>query len=365
VDNGEYDFPYANDPTTNQGQPFYHSFHTIPEALYAYGQSQLVMVPDKDSFVPMFDDSPDAPPWSRGEQLKRAVMDLIAWTAPHYDPVRGYLDGPGGDLWKVNIIGHCAGGIEARYLSSTNCPLTDGFGNPIYKRIASVTTMVSPHAGAIIFDVIDETIGHNNRLPEWAQSFIDWTWEEIEEWIEGVYGELGPEMAESIYHETQTFMVEEFAPVYQVDPSVYMQGFGAVIRNIYVDRFDRWYTPYTITKLFYESLAHTNGKNDALIHPLSAQGKYVVFKDPASGERIGDVLWVNGMDQNYVYRGEQETAWWYAGVSHIYMNDSPSTHHTMESDGSWTYGVPKEPQVGWSSADFYVEVVDELRQMGF
>lgn len=103
----------------------------IPEALRREGHEVYVVVND-----------PAKPPAERAEHLARFVDDVLASTRSE----------------KVNLVGHSMGGLDSRWLISRL-----GYGD----RVASLTTVATPHRGS---PVADAALG---LIPGLARPVVD------------------------------------------------------------------------------------------------------------------------------------------------------------------------------------------------
>lgn len=103
----------------------------IPEALRKAGHEVYVVVND-----------PANPPEQRAEHLARFVDDVLASTRSE----------------KVNLLGHSMGGLDSRWLVSSL-----GYGD----RVASITTVATPHRGS---PVADAALG---LIPGLARPVVD------------------------------------------------------------------------------------------------------------------------------------------------------------------------------------------------
>lgn len=99
----------------------------------------------------------------------KGVPDRAAQLAGHVDAAqRECLAKPGCDASKVHIIAHSMGGLDARFLISKL-----GYGD----RVASLTTISTPHRGSNIADVLLEVIPDdfntaiNAMASVWGRSF--------------------------------------------------------------------------------------------------------------------------------------------------------------------------------------------------
>ena len=146
---------------------------------------------------------------------------------------------------KVNIIAHSKGGIDSRYLIWKY-----NFGN----RIASLTTICTPHHGADIADLVDKHKIVHTKLSRKALKIF-----------ERLCGDANPDLY-NVNHQLTTKNMEAFNKKVQMDSSVYYQSLYTTMNNA----FDDWmfYYPYLYTQKI-------SGDNDGIVSEISAKwGNY-------------------------------------------------------------------------------------------
>lgn len=142
---------------------------------------------------------------------------------------------------KVNIIAHSKGGLDSRYLIWKY-----NFGD----KIASLTTICTPHHGAEVADLI-----YNQKL-------ID---KEMIIKALAVFGEIDSNITPIIYkvnYELTTEHMKEFNEKVIMDNRVYCQSLYTTMRGVSDDMLFR----YT-----YKYIKNISGANDGLVSELSAR----------------------------------------------------------------------------------------------
>jgi len=142
---------------------------------------------------------------------------------------------------RVNIIAHSKGGIDSRYFIWKY-----NYGD----RVASLTTISTPHRGAEVADAIfDERRTFARRMIE-RLAFI------------GVlYGDANPDIGNAIYHLT-TKRMAEFNKTVLMDERVHFQSIYSVMENPTDDLF------YALSYAFINNIS---GPNDGLVSEKSAR----------------------------------------------------------------------------------------------
>ncbi|MBC7531581.1 MAG: triacylglycerol lipase [Oligoflexus sp.] len=113
---------------------------------------------------------------------------------------------------KINIIAHSMGGLDARYL------IAHGYGD----RIASLTTVGTPHHGTPVSDLIFGTLGQNNPLYK-AFEFIAAS-------LLGK-GSLKPSdlnFRDCLWNLSKSYAEDYFNQYYTDNPDIYYQSFAGV-----------------------------------------------------------------------------------------------------------------------------------------
>ena len=142
---------------------------------------------------------------------------------------------------KVNIIAHSKGGLDSRYMIHKY-----GYG----KKIASLTTVCTPHRGAEIADLIfNQKIIHSKLSRKTLKI------------IEKLLGDVNPDLY-NVNYQLTTEKMKEFNENIKQDESVYFQSLYTVMENAYDDLM-----------LFhsYRYIEKISGKNDGLVSEFSAQ----------------------------------------------------------------------------------------------
>ncbi|MCP4132993.1 MAG: alpha/beta fold hydrolase [bacterium] len=171
-------------------------------------------------------------------------------------------------------------------------------------KVASHTSIAGPHRGSALADVMVGTLSDEG---EWLLgSVVDsiYTW---------LFGNKNPDSVQNTYDLTMDYMQNTFNPNTPDQSGVYYQSWGAKIKTITADLF---LEPTFLLVSFYE------GANDGLVSTTSAQ-------------------WGN-------FRGIESGAWWCGGVSHVNIVNM-------------FLGVTP----GFDAPEFYVDVVSELKDMGY
>jgi triacylglycerol lipase len=142
---------------------------------------------------------------------------------------------------KVNIIAHSKGGLDARYLIWKH-----GFGD----KVASLTTVSTPHHGAELADLIfSKKIVHSRIGKKALEVFGKW------------YGDIYPDLYNVNYQLTTEYM-NEFNKVVLMDDRVYYQNIYTTMKNSFDDLMffnSYWYIKKTI------------GDNDGMVSEYSAK----------------------------------------------------------------------------------------------
>ena len=142
---------------------------------------------------------------------------------------------------KVNIIAHSKGGIDSRYLIWKY-----GFGD----KIASLTTINTPHHGAELADLIyNKKIMHSKLIKKALNIFGE------------LYGDTNPNMYNVNYHLT-TVKMKEFNEKITTDSRVYYQSLYSTMDNAFDDVMF-FYTHNYIKKI--------SGENDGVVSGNSAR----------------------------------------------------------------------------------------------
>ena len=141
---------------------------------------------------------------------------------------------------KVNIIAHSKGGIDSRYLIWKH-----DFGD----KVASLTTICTPHHGAEIADLIFmKKIVHTPNVRNVLKTFGEW------------YGDTNPDMY-NVNYQLTTFKMKEFNEQVIMDEKVYYKSVYTTMKNAFNDLM-----------LFYSYLyiKKISGANDGVVSEKSA-----------------------------------------------------------------------------------------------
>ncbi|MBQ8926806.1 MAG: alpha/beta fold hydrolase [Oscillospiraceae bacterium] len=199
---------------------------------------------------------------------------------------------------KLNIIAHSKGGLEARYLAGT-------LG--MAPRIASLTTLSTPHNGSVTVDVL---LRHFASLIRFGCVFADLN--------RRILGDRHPATYRAVTQFTTDYM-QRFNAAHPVPEGVFCQSFAFVMEHWYRDLFMAF--PYTVVRAF-------EGDNDGLLTPRNA-------------------AWVN-------FRGTYRSAGRLRGISHPDVSNYlllPFARH----DGDHRIG---------DMAAFYVRIAEDLKARG-
>jgi triacylglycerol esterase/lipase EstA (alpha/beta hydrolase family) len=142
---------------------------------------------------------------------------------------------------KVNIIAHSKGGLDSRYLIWHH-----NYGD----KVASLTTIATPHHGAEIADLIySQNIVHTNLVKKILETFGR------------LYGDTNPDLF-NVNYQLTTEKMKEFNKTVNVDDRVYYQSFYTTMRNPFDDLmfFDS-----------YRYIKKISGDNDGVVSKWSAQ----------------------------------------------------------------------------------------------
>lgn len=139
---------------------------------------------------------------------------------------------------KLNVIAHSKGGLDTRYMIST---LQMG------DKIASLTTISTPHHGSKSFDKI-------LKIPKWILRFCCF-WVDILMWI---LGDKKPKTYKALTA-FSTRAAKKFNEENTDNPNVYYQSYAFVMKRDIL----MWFTNLVIR--------YWDGENDGLVTPASAK----------------------------------------------------------------------------------------------
>lgn len=142
---------------------------------------------------------------------------------------------------KVNIIAHSKGGLDSRYAISRL-----GMG----ERVASLTTIASPHNGSKTVDLL-------MKLPDFFVRFVAF-WGDF--WYRK-FGDKNPACYE-VFHCFTSENMKKFNDETPDHPSVYYQSYAFVMKNSFSDVL-LWF-PHALVKWI-------EGENDGLLTPDSVK----------------------------------------------------------------------------------------------
>ena len=142
---------------------------------------------------------------------------------------------------KVNIIAHSKGGIDSRYLIWKH-----GFGD----KIASLTTVCTPHHGSEIADLIYHKKITQKKFTRKVLSAFG-----------ALYGDANPNLCKLIYQLT-TAKMKEFNAKITMDNNVFYQSLYTTIEDV----SDIKIFPYS-----YAYIHKISGDNDGLVSEYSAK----------------------------------------------------------------------------------------------
>ena len=148
---------------------------------------------------------------------------------------------------KVNIIAHSKGGIDSRYLIWKH-----DFGD----KIASLTTICTPHHGSEIADLIDKPKVVHTKLSKKALKIFG-----------KLYGDTNPDLP-NVNSQLTTIKMKEFNEKILMDDRVYCQSLYTTMDNAFDDIM------FFYTYLYFKMIGR--GNNDGLVSEYSAKwGKNV------------------------------------------------------------------------------------------
>jgi triacylglycerol lipase len=173
--------------------------------------------------------------------LKKTIENIVAHT----------------NTEKVNIIAHSKGGIDSRYLIWKH-----DFGD----KIASLTTLCTPHHGSEIADLIyNRRITHKKFFQKVLSAFGE------------LYGDVNPDVCRLIYQLT-TEKMKKFNERITMDNKVFYQSLYTTID----DAADIKIFPYT-----YAYIYKISGNNDGLVSECSARGGEHITKIEGGISHVG------------------------------------------------------------------------------
>lgn len=164
-------------------------FNGVRDDLAAHGETSVYT-----TLAPPYDTSEE-----RAKVLRTQIDDILKMTGKS----------------KVNLIGHSQGGIDARLLAS---PSGIGYGD----RIASVTTVATPHRGSRVADLALGLIG---GIPEATVDAVTGALLDLVE--KSVYDlQSDPHLRAQMTEISESYMTGTFNPKYIDDPRVAYTSYG-------------------------------------------------------------------------------------------------------------------------------------------
>jgi triacylglycerol lipase len=142
---------------------------------------------------------------------------------------------------KVNIIAHSKGGLDSRYLIWKY-----NYGD----KVASLTTIATPHHGAEIADLIHKQKIVHSRITKKALDIFG-----------KLYGDINPDLF-NVNYQLTTEKMKEFNKNIDMDHRVYYQSLYTTMRNSLDDLmffYSHWY------------IKDTAGDNDGIVSEYSAK----------------------------------------------------------------------------------------------
>ena len=167
---------------------------------------------------------------------------------------------------KVNLVGHSMGGLDARYLISTM-----GYGD----RVASLSTMSSPHHGSVVADIVHGLIpGPQQELIDILVDDLNWS-------------------VDTLRDVTTSYTTEQFNPANPDDPRVYYQSWAGVTGILEGD------IPNVILAPIAAIHRPFDGPNDGMVSSRSARWGDFHGTVPADHyAEVGHPLGLNGLFQH-------------------------------------------------------------------
>ncbi len=136
---------------------------------------------------------------------------------------------------KVNLIAHSKGGIDSRFLIS-RLNMSD--------KVASLTTIASPHRGSSLADTIITCLSRKKILGKTARLLNAYA---------HFFGDKKPDAFTAGYNLTKEYMTNYNNSVLNAQ-NVYYQSYGSFISEKY---------PSLVLRLLHDIIAQTEGENDA------------------------------------------------------------------------------------------------------
>jgi triacylglycerol lipase len=172
-------------------------------------------------------------------------------------------------------------------------------------KVASYTSLAGPHRGSDLADAL------MYGLPDSIVTLVAGSMDVLYAFV---FGDTNPQSIENGYDVTTTHMINNFNPNTPDKAGIYYQSYGAKVKTLAQSGL--------MEVSWLAILALGAGANDGLVPESSAK-------------------WTN-------YKGTISGAWWCTGIDHLNMVDM-------------VFGL----YVGWDAPDFYVGVVEDLKNRGF
>lgn len=219
---------------------------------------------------------------------------------------------------KVNIIAHSQGGPMVRFmLENLTIPMHDGTNPMAYEVVASFTSVSAPHRGT---PICDAKVG---LFPEGgiSDAVISGALDAVTEFI----WDESTDSQRAFVETTQTYMQN----VFNVENTVVGDANGGYHNNVYYQSYAGNMTGPTLNALLF-------GPTHILIMAYDGLGTKTDGFISIDSAKFG------------VYRGTIEGSWWAGGVDHAYEINQ-------------FYGMT----TGFDAKEFYIDLVEDLKEMGF
>jgi len=176
---------------------------------------------------------------------------------------------------KVNIIAHSKGGIDSRYLVWKY-----NFGS----KVASLTTICTPHHGSEIADLIFNRKIVHTKLTKKAMEIFG-----------KLYGDVNPDIY-NLFNNFTTAKMKEFNEKVIMDNDVFCQSLYVTMDNAFDDLM--FFYPYLYVK-------NISGKNDGIVSEWSAKWSNNVHKIEGGISHAEIIDYkkkkISGIDIPYIY----------------------------------------------------------------
>lgn len=172
----------------------------------------------------------------RGTYLATLIDDVLAQTGAE----------------KVNIIAHSMGGLDARYVAGK------GYAN----KIASITTIGTPHQGTPVPDFVFKFLGKNDNILYKAFEYL------VAGFLgEGKFGATDLDIRDCLWNLSPSYINGYFNPNFPIDPGIYTQSYAGV------SSITGWSTGDRMDALLmpFQPAFSWGSRNDGLVPLESAQ----------------------------------------------------------------------------------------------